>query len=111
MWGSVCIAGVLCLSILTGCADLSNRSQFLSVGMTTNQMQSILGSGGYPKNRVLNQQGQLQELWEYTDAESKQKLWLCFTDYKLSRWAVRGQLLNGVPVQMPSDLIDPIKVP
>jgi hypothetical protein len=77
------------LLILTACTDLSNKSQFLNVGMTTDEAKYVLGSNGYPKNRVLNQQGQLQELWEYPDANRREKLWLCFTDYKLARWARR----------------------
>jgi hypothetical protein len=87
---SLCL--ILLMLLVTGCASMGNRLNRMELCMTKQDVRQLLGNGFSARAAKVDAGGNVLDLWEYTDQNTKQSYRIYFLNDKVSQWGQRDEL-------------------
>jgi hypothetical protein len=91
------------LVTLAACASFTDKTNELTIGMSADQVKSVLGDEYTKKMSQLSSDGKPIELWEYVDQKSNEKYWLYFKDSRLAKWGTPQALQESGDLYLPGE--------
>ncbi|RKY37015.1 MAG: hypothetical protein DRP78_02175 [Candidatus Omnitrophota bacterium] len=88
--------------IIAGCATVGNGVNRLSINMHKNEVRALLGNNFVAKASKVDTEGNVLDLWEFTNETTHTTYQIFFLNDKVSQWGTREDLKKFPELHSPA---------